>query len=56
MNAWGLVAGVVGYLIAFLLDDGYEYKLKTRKNEILHKIYAIIGILSFLVFILSLVF
>jgi hypothetical protein len=56
MSAWWLAVGLAGYLIAFLLDEGYEYKPKTRKNEVLHKIYAIIGVISFTMFILALFF
>lgn len=53
MNVWVFLVGFIGYAIAFCLDDGYEYKPKTRKNEVLHKVYSIVGILSFFVFILS---
>jgi len=53
MNVWLFLIGLIGYAIAFLIDDGYEYKPKTRKNEILHKVYSIVGVISFLLFILS---
>ena len=56
MNVWLFLVGFIGYAIAFLLDEGYEHKPKTRKNEVLHKVYSIFGILSFLVFILSFLF
>lgn len=56
MNVWLFLVGLIGYVVAFLLDEGYEHKPKTRKNEVLHKIYSIFGILSFLVFILSFLF
>ena len=46
MNVWLFLVGFIGYAIAFLLDEGYEHKPKTRKNEVLHKIYSIFGILS----------
>ena len=56
MTIWLLLVGLIGYVITFLLDYGYEYKPKSRKNEVLHKVYSIIGILLFLLFILSFVF
>lgn len=56
MNVLLFLVGLIGYAIALLLDDGYEYKQKTKRNEILHKIYVSVGIISFLLVFSSFVF
>lgn len=53
MNWYLILIGIASYILAFCLDEGYEHKQKTPAVEFWHKVYAVLGILSFLTIVLG---